>query len=57
MTINYAHFGDAMTFDTTFGTKKEHRPFGVFVGFNHFREIVIFAASLLYHTTFESFKW
>jgi zinc finger SWIM domain-containing protein 3 len=32
-----AHFGDVITFDTTFGTNKEHRTFGVFVGFNHFR--------------------
>ncbi|KAM3275488.1 hypothetical protein ACQJBY_044076 [Aegilops geniculata] len=57
MIIDYAHFGDVMTFDTTFGTNKEHRPFGVFVGFNHFRETVIFGASLLYDETFESFKW
>uniref|UniRef100_A0A453SDQ3 Uncharacterized protein n=1 Tax=Aegilops tauschii subsp. strangulata TaxID=200361 RepID=A0A453SDQ3_AEGTS len=42
MIIDYAHFGDVVTFDTTFGTNKEHRPFGVFVGFNHFRETVIF---------------
>jgi zinc finger SWIM domain-containing protein 3 len=57
MIIDYAHFGDVITFDTTFGTNKEHRPFGVFVGFNHFRETVIFGASLLYDETFDSFKW
>lgn len=38
MIIDYAQFGDVVTFDTTFGTNKEYRPFGVFVGFNHFRE-------------------
>jgi zinc finger SWIM domain-containing protein 3 len=32
MIIDYAHFGDVITFDTSFGTNKEHRPFGVFVG-------------------------
>jgi hypothetical protein len=37
MVIDYAHFGDVITFDTAFGTNKESRPFGVFVGFNHFR--------------------
>lgn len=37
MIIDYAQFGDVVTFDTTFGTNKEYRPFGVFVGFNHFR--------------------
>jgi len=40
-----------------FGTNKESRPFGVFVGFNHFREIVVFCAILMYDETFESFKW
>jgi len=29
----------------------------VFVGFNHFRETVIFGAALMYDETFESFKW
>ena len=42
MLIDYAHFGDVVTFDTTFGTNKEYRPFGAFVGFNQFRETVIF---------------
>jgi zinc finger SWIM domain-containing protein 3 len=57
MVIDYAHFGDVITFDTTFGTNKESRPFGVFVGFNHFREMVIFGASLMYDETFASFHW
>uniref|UniRef100_A0A8I7BGG5 Protein FAR1-RELATED SEQUENCE n=1 Tax=Hordeum vulgare subsp. vulgare TaxID=112509 RepID=A0A8I7BGG5_HORVV len=47
MIIDYAHFDDVITFDTTFGTNKEYKPFGVFVGFNHFREMVIFGATLL----------
>ncbi|CAN6300800.1 unnamed protein product [Urochloa humidicola] len=45
MIADYAHFGDVITFDTTFGTNKEYRPFGVFVGFNHFRETVVFGAA------------
>jgi hypothetical protein len=57
MLIDYAHFGDVMTFDTTFGTNRESRPFGVFVGFSHFRETVIFGASLMYDEAFESFTW
>lgn len=44
-------------FNTTHGTNKENRPFGVFVGLNHFRETVIFDAVLLYDQTIESFKW
>ncbi|KAL6646596.1 hypothetical protein ACP70R_015673 [Stipagrostis hirtigluma subsp. patula] len=57
MVTDYAHFGDVVTFDTTFGTNKESRPFGVFVGFNHFRETVVFGAALMYDETFKSFKW
>ena len=37
MIIDYAHSSDVFTFDTTFGTNKGYRPFGVFLGFNHFR--------------------
>lgn len=56
MIKDYAHFGDVMTFDTTFGTNEEYMPVGVFVGFNHFRETIVFGASLLYDETFDSFK-
>jgi len=48
MVMDYAYFGDVVSFDTTFGTNKESRPFGVFVEFNHFRETVVFGAALLY---------
>ncbi|XP_048503032.2 protein FAR1-RELATED SEQUENCE 5-like [Beta vulgaris subsp. vulgaris] len=57
MLIDYALFGDVIAFDTTFGTNKENRPLGVFVGFNHFREIVILGVALLYDETADSFKW
>ena len=29
MIVDYAHFGDVITFDTTFGTNKEYRPFEI----------------------------
>jgi MULE transposase domain len=57
MLIDYAHFGDVITFDTTYNTNKEFRPLGVFVGFNHFRESTLFGVVLLYDETIESFKW
>jgi len=57
MIMDYAHFGDVVSFDTTFGIDKESQHFGVFVGFNHFRETVVFGAALMYDETFESFKW
>ncbi|XP_028084049.1 protein FAR1-RELATED SEQUENCE 5-like [Camellia sinensis] len=55
MIMDYAQFGDVVTFDTTYKLNKEHRPFASFVGFNHHRKIVIFGASLLYDETVKSF--
>uniref|UniRef100_A0ACD5X0B4 Uncharacterized protein n=1 Tax=Avena sativa TaxID=4498 RepID=A0ACD5X0B4_AVESA len=57
MVVDYAHFGDVITFDTTFGTNKEYRPLGVFLGLNQFRETTIFGAALLFDETYDSFKW
>ncbi|KAI8551177.1 hypothetical protein RHMOL_Rhmol06G0164900 [Rhododendron molle] len=54
---HYALFGDAISFDTTFCTNKEYRPFALFAGFNHFRMTCIFGAALLYDETAESFEW
>jgi zinc finger SWIM domain-containing protein 3 len=57
MILDYAYFGDVVTFDTTFGTNKEYRPFGVFLGLNHFRETTIFGAAILFDKTKDSFTW
>jgi hypothetical protein len=57
MSVDYAHFGDTVSFDTTFGTNRESQPFGVFVGFNQFRKMIVFGVALMYNETFESFKW
>ncbi|KAL9275418.1 FAR1-RELATED SEQUENCE 5-like protein [Drosera capensis] len=57
MRIDYALFGEALAFDTTFATDEDYRPLGVFVGFNHHRQVVIFGAALLYDETAESFQW
>nr|XP_027088552.1 protein FAR1-RELATED SEQUENCE 5-like [Coffea arabica] len=57
MLIDYNIFGDVVTFDTTYKTNKEYRSFGVFVGFNQHRQIVIFGAALMYDETIDSFKW
>ncbi|KAJ1689547.1 hypothetical protein LUZ63_013702 [Rhynchospora breviuscula] len=57
MIVDYARFGDVVEFDTTFDINNEKGVFGVFVGFNHFREIVIFGAALMCDHTKESFEW
>ena len=57
MILDYAYFGDVVTFDTTFGTNKEYRPFGVFLGLNQFRETTIFGAAILFDEIEDSFVW
>nr|XP_023929565.1 protein FAR1-RELATED SEQUENCE 5-like [Quercus suber] len=55
--IDYSHFGDVITFDTTYSTNRDARPLGVFLGLNHHRETVVFGGALLYDETIESFVW
>ena len=55
MILDYVHFGDVVTFDTTFGTNKKYMPFGVFLGLNQFRETTIFGAVILFDETEDSF--
>jgi zinc finger SWIM domain-containing protein 3 len=57
MLLDYAHFSDVVTFDTTFGTNKEYIPFGVFLGLNQFKETTIFGAAILFDETEDSFLW
>ncbi|XP_028121982.1 protein FAR1-RELATED SEQUENCE 5-like [Camellia sinensis] len=57
MVMDYAQFGDVVTFDTTYKLNKEHRPFASFVGFNYHRETVVFGAALSYDETAETFVW
>ncbi|XP_042482241.1 protein FAR1-RELATED SEQUENCE 5-like [Macadamia integrifolia] len=57
MIIDYAHFGDVVSFDTTFRTNRQCRPLGVFARFNHHRGCTVFGATLLYDEIVVSFKW
>jgi zinc finger SWIM domain-containing protein 3 len=57
MILDYGLFRDVVSFDTTYRTNEANRPFGVFVGFNHHWETVIFGAALIYDETFDSFTW
>lgn len=54
---DYSFFVDVVTFDTMYMTNKDYRPLGVFIGFNHHRQIVVFGASLLYEKIVKSFMW
>ena len=55
MIIDYSHFDDVITFDTTYSTNRDARPLGVFLGLNHHRETVVFEGALLYDEKIESF--
>ena len=55
--MDYACFGDVVSFDTTFQTNKFEMPFAPFVGANHHKQTIIFGAALLFNETIESFVW
>ena len=55
--MDYACFGDAVSFDTTFHTNKFEMPFAPLLGTNHHKQTIIFGAALLYNETIESFVW
>jgi zinc finger SWIM domain-containing protein 3 len=55
--MDYACFGDALSFDTTFQTNKFEMPFAPILGTNNHRQTILFGAALLYNGTIESFVW
>ncbi|XP_072968994.1 protein FAR1-RELATED SEQUENCE 5-like [Typha angustifolia] len=55
--IDYAYFGDAVTFDTTYHISMNDIPFAPFIGTNHHKQIVILGAALLLDETVESYVW
>jgi len=55
--MQYAHFGDVVTFDTTYKTNLYDMPFGLFVGVNNHFQTVFFGGVLLTDETIDSFKW
>ncbi|CAN0847538.1 Protein FAR1-RELATED SEQUENCE 7 [Linum grandiflorum] len=55
--MDYHYFGDSISFDTTYRTNDMFRPLGLFVGFNHHRNLIVLGAALLYEETPESFEW
>ncbi|CAN0875542.1 Protein FAR1-RELATED SEQUENCE 5 [Linum grandiflorum] len=57
MRADYQCFGDSITFDTTYRTNNAFRPLGLFAGFNHHRNLVVFGAVLMFEETSEGFEW
>ncbi|XP_074266735.1 protein FAR1-RELATED SEQUENCE 5-like [Silene latifolia] len=54
---NYSFFGDAVSFDPTYGTNKYDMVFTPFTGVNHHIKSVLFAGCLLLHEDDISFQW
>ncbi|KAF2910465.1 hypothetical protein DAI22_11g101950 [Oryza sativa Japonica Group] len=55
--LNYEHFGDVITFDTTYKTNRYNMPFAPFVGVNNHFQSTFFGCALLREETKESFAW
>jgi hypothetical protein len=55
--VDYASFGDVVTFDTTYRTNLYNLPFGLFVGVNNHFQSIIFAGVLLTEETIGAFQW
>ena len=55
--MDYACFGDAVSFDTTFKTNKFEMSFAPILGTNHHKQTIIFGAALIFNETIESFVW
>ncbi|KAM0894334.1 hypothetical protein ACQ4PT_024510 [Festuca glaucescens] len=55
--MDYACFGDALSFDTTFQTNKFEMPFAPLLGTNHHKQTILFGAALLFDETTDSFIW
>jgi zinc finger SWIM domain-containing protein 3 len=55
--MDYACFGDAVSFDTTFQTNKFELPFAPVLGTNHHKQTIIFGAALIFDESIPSFVW
>lgn len=55
--VDYSYFGDVVQFDTTYRISKNDIPIALFIGINHHKQAVLFAAALLLDETAESFIW
>ena len=52
--MDYACFGDAVSFDTTFQTNKFEMTFTPILGTNHHKQTIIFGVALIFNETIES---
>ncbi|KAJ0960080.1 hypothetical protein J5N97_000139 [Dioscorea zingiberensis] len=53
----YSHFGDAVTFDTSYKKNQNMVPFAAFTGVNHHGQPVVFGCALVIDNTESSYVW
>jgi len=54
---NYAHFGELVSFDSTYNTNEYGMIFTPFTGVNHHKNSVLFGAAMLSNEKTESYIW
>jgi hypothetical protein len=54
---NYRHFGDLVSFDTTYSTNQYNMIFASFIGVNHHMQSVLFGAAFIANEKIESYEW
>ncbi|XP_047973774.1 protein FAR1-RELATED SEQUENCE 5 [Salvia hispanica] len=54
---DYSHFGDTVTFDTTYRSNRYRLPFAPFTGLNHHGQPVLFGCAFLMNESEASFVW
>ncbi|XP_060669123.1 protein FAR1-RELATED SEQUENCE 5-like [Ziziphus jujuba] len=57
MMIAYSHFGDVVSFDTTYRKNQSGRPFAILLGVNHHKQTAIFGVALLCDESAKTFIW
>lgn len=53
----YSHFGDTVTFDTTYRVNQYKVPFAPFTGVNHHGQTILFACALILDESEATFLW
>jgi hypothetical protein len=54
---NYRHFGDLVSFDSTYSTNQYNMIFAPFTGVNHHLQSVFFGVTFLLNERIESYEW
>ena len=54
---NYSHFGDLVSFDSTYSMNEYNMIFTPFTGVNHHKANVLFGVALLSNKKIESYTW